>query len=127
METTDAVIARQCHSKHVSVATDTDATAKDVVFSLQSTWSLYKEDQLNNSVKMTRVEAGSNTSTVTLRVIGGDEKGSLNSETVKYGHETKGTQTQKGMHWRGQVGYTRDRPVLPSERVPHKNRTVIVK
>jgi hypothetical protein len=29
------------------------------------------------------VEAGSNTSTVTLRVVGGDEKGSLKSETVK--------------------------------------------
>jgi hypothetical protein len=35
----------------------------------------------------TRVEAGSNTSIVTLRVVGGDEKGSLKSETVKYGHE----------------------------------------
>jgi hypothetical protein len=34
---------------------------------------------------MTRVEEGSNTSTVTLRVVGGDEKGSLKSETVKYG------------------------------------------
>jgi hypothetical protein len=34
----------------------------------------------------TRVEAGWNTSTVTLRVVGGDEKGSLESETVKYGH-----------------------------------------
>jgi hypothetical protein len=33
----------------------------------------------------TRVEAGSNTSTVTLRVVGGDEKGSLKSETVKCG------------------------------------------
>jgi hypothetical protein len=31
------------------------------------------------------VEAGSNTSTVTLRVVGVDEKGSLESETVKYG------------------------------------------
>jgi hypothetical protein len=31
------------------------------------------------------VEAGSNTSTVTQRVVGGDEKGSLGSETVKYG------------------------------------------
>jgi hypothetical protein len=29
------------------------------------------------------VEAGSNTSTVTLRVVGGDEKGSLKCETVK--------------------------------------------
>jgi hypothetical protein len=38
------------------------------------------------------VEAGSNTSTVTLRVVGGDEKGSLKSET-KYGYESKGTRT----------------------------------
>jgi hypothetical protein len=30
-----------------------------------------------------RVEAGSNTSTVTLRVVGGDKKESLESETVK--------------------------------------------
>jgi hypothetical protein len=33
---------------------------------------------------MTRVEAVSNTFTVKLRVVGGDEKGSLESETVKY-------------------------------------------
>jgi hypothetical protein len=32
---------------------------------------------------------GSNTSTVILRVVGGDEKGSLKSETVKYGRERK--------------------------------------
>jgi hypothetical protein len=38
---------------------------------------------------VTRVEAGSNTSTVTLRVVGGDEKGSLNCETVKYGLSPK--------------------------------------
>jgi hypothetical protein len=37
----------------------------------------------------TRVEAGSNTSTVTLRVVGGDEKGSLKSETIKYGRESQ--------------------------------------
>jgi hypothetical protein len=36
-----------------------------------------------------RVEAGSNTSTVTLRVVGGDEKGSLESETVKYGSDSE--------------------------------------
>jgi hypothetical protein len=43
-------------------------------------------------VDHSRVEAGSNTSTVALRVVGGDEKGSLESETVKYGrvsHETR--------------------------------------
>jgi hypothetical protein len=36
------------------------------------------------------VEAGSNTSTVALRVVGGDEKGSLQSEKVKYGRESHG-------------------------------------
>jgi hypothetical protein len=41
----------------------------------------------------TRVEAGSNTSTVTLRIIEGDEKGSLKSETVKYGLQYQGTRT----------------------------------
>jgi hypothetical protein len=44
---------------------------------------------------VTRVETGSNTSTVTLRVVGGDEKGSLESETVKYGHESYETRTRK--------------------------------
>jgi hypothetical protein len=38
------------------------------------------------------VEAGSNTSTIALRVVGGDKNGSLESDTVKYGPEvvTKG-------------------------------------
>jgi hypothetical protein len=39
------------------------------------------------------VEVESNTSTVNLRVVGGDEKGSLESETVKYGHESHETRT----------------------------------
>jgi hypothetical protein len=47
----------------------------------------------------TRVEAGSNTSTVTLRVVGGDEKGSLKFETVKYGHESQITQTRERLRW----------------------------
>jgi hypothetical protein len=57
----------------------------------------------------TRVEAGLNTSTVTLRVVGGDENGSLKSETVKYGRKCQGTRTQ-------------ERPVLSSERAPHKKQ-----
>jgi hypothetical protein len=40
------------------------------------------------TIRKTCVEAGSNTSTVTLRVIGGDEKGRLRSETVKYCRES---------------------------------------
>jgi hypothetical protein len=58
---------------------------------------------------------GSNTSTVTLRVVGGDEKGSLISETVKYGHESHGTGTRERLRWRGPAAYTKDRPVLSSE------------
>jgi hypothetical protein len=41
------------------------------------------------------VEAGSNTSTVALRVVGGDEKGSIESETVKYGRESHGSRTRE--------------------------------
>jgi hypothetical protein len=43
----------------------------------------------------TSVKAGSNTSSVALRVVGGDETGSLESETVKYGREPQGTQTRE--------------------------------
>jgi hypothetical protein len=67
------------------------------------------------------VEAGSNTSTVTLRVVGGDEKGSLESETVKYGHESYGTRTQKIIRWRGPAAIVNDRLVLSSERAPQIN------
>jgi hypothetical protein len=73
------------------------------------------------------VEAGSNTSTVTLRVVGGDEKGSLKTETLKYGGETQGTWTRERLRWRGPAAYTKDRPVRSSERAPHKNKTVTVK
>jgi hypothetical protein len=72
------------------------------------------------------VEAGSNTSTVTLRVGGGDEKGSLKFETVNFGHEVQWTRTQERLRWRGPAAYTKDRPVLSSERAPHKNKTVTV-
>jgi hypothetical protein len=73
------------------------------------------------------VEAGSNISTVTLRVVGGDEKGSLKSETVKYGHESQMTGTPEILLWRGVAANTKDRPVLPSETEPQKNKTVTVK
>jgi hypothetical protein len=75
----------------------------------------------------TRVEAGSNTSTVVLRVVGGDEKGSLKSETVKYGRESHGTRTRERLRWQGPAAYIKDRPVLSSERAPHKNKAVTVK
>jgi hypothetical protein len=43
----------------------------------------------------TRVEAGSNTSTVALRLVGGNEQGSLESEIVKYGRESQGTRARE--------------------------------
>jgi hypothetical protein len=72
-------------------------------------------------------EEGSNTSTVTLRVVGGDEKRSLKSETVKYGHKSQGTRARENLGCRGPAGYTKDRPVLSSERAPQKNKTATVK
>jgi hypothetical protein len=73
-----------------------------------------------------RVEAGSNTSTVTLRVVGGDEKGSLKSETAKYGRVSQGTRTKERLLWKGPAAHTKDRPDFSSERAPHKNKTVTV-
>jgi hypothetical protein len=63
---------------------------------------------------ITRVEAGSNTSTVILRVVGGDEKGSLKSETVKYGRESQGTRTRDRLRWQGPVACKKKRH--PSSR-----------
>jgi hypothetical protein len=52
----------------------------------------YNQEKLGVSeIRESRVEAGSNISIVALRVVGGDEKRSLESETVKYGHESHGT------------------------------------
>jgi hypothetical protein len=73
------------------------------------------------------VEAGSNTSTVTLQVVGGDEKGSLKSVTAKDSNNSQGTRTREGLHWQRTASYTKDRPVLSSGRAPHKNKTVTVR
>jgi hypothetical protein len=52
-------------------------------------------DEQEVGVCLPRVEAGSNISTVSLRVVGGDKKGYLESETVKYGREYHGTRTRE--------------------------------
>jgi hypothetical protein len=48
------------------------------------------------------VEAGYNTSIVTLRVVGGDEKGSLKFEAVNYGRESQGLGPEKDCAGNGQ-------------------------
>jgi hypothetical protein len=57
-------------------------------------------------------------STVTLRVVIGDEKGSLKSKTVKYGIKSQGTRTRERLRWQEPAAYTRERPDLSSERGP---------
>jgi hypothetical protein len=82
-------------------------------------------DVINNTDYVSRVEAGSNTSTEALRVVGGDGKGSLESGTVKYGRESHGTQNRKRLRWRGSEAVN-DRPVLSSKRAPHINKPATV-
>jgi hypothetical protein len=72
------------------------------------------------SIRFDRVEAGSNTSTVTLRVVGDDEKGSLKSETVKYGCESQGTRIRERLRWQGTEAHTKYRPILVREGIPQK-------
>jgi hypothetical protein len=70
----------------------TRSTGRDV-FSVVRAGDIYRGSVVQ--LWFARVEAGSNTSTVTLRVVGGDEKGILESETVKYGYESHGIWTRK--------------------------------
>jgi hypothetical protein len=90
---------------------------RGTVFSTWSVLQCYKQGQMECS----------DTSTVTLWLVGYDKKGSLKCETVKYAHESQVTQTRKRVCWRGPTGYTKDRPILSSERAPHKNKTVTVR
>jgi hypothetical protein len=68
------------------------------------------------------VEEPSNTATVALRVIGVDEKGRFESETVKYGLEYQRTTTGKLLHWREPAVIVNDKPVISSERAPRVNK-----
>jgi hypothetical protein len=125
-------VARQRPGKHVSAETDRRAKVVllEAVFSMRSVQRLYSDSQqprLMKKNKLTRVEAGSNTYTVTLRVVEGDEKGSLKSETVKYGRKSQGTRTRERLRWQGSVAHTKDRPVLSSERAPHGIKNVTVR
>jgi hypothetical protein len=72
------------------------------------------------------MQAGSNTSTVTLRVVGGDEEESLESETVKYGREYYGARTREWLRWRGPTAIVNDKLVLSSEGAPHVNKPATV-
>jgi hypothetical protein len=42
--------------------------------------------------------------------------------TIKYGLESRGTQTRAGLHWRGPAATVNYRPVLSSERALQNNK-----
>jgi hypothetical protein len=118
-------VSRQRLGKHASTIIE---LLFETVFSIRSVKRSYLEDIWGDPVSsQNRVEVGSNTFIVTLRVVGGDEKGCLESETVKYGLESQGTRTRKRLRCQEPAAYTKDRPVLSSERAPHRNKTVTVK
>jgi hypothetical protein len=64
----------------------------------------------------THVEAWSNTSIVTLRVVGGDEKGSLKFVTAEYGRESQETLTRERLRWQVSAAYTKKRQTRPLVR-----------
>jgi hypothetical protein len=79
-------------------------------FYVQSVPRLYNEDQFPLRERQT--------STVTLRIVGGDEKESFKSETVKYGRKSQGTTTEKDCAGKGQRHIQKtDRPLV-REGVP---------
>jgi hypothetical protein len=71
-------------SKHVVTAKNPRATIEELLETVFSTRPVPRYYNM-----------GSNTSTMALRGVGVNEKGSLESETVKYGHEPNGTETRK--------------------------------
>jgi hypothetical protein len=73
----------------------------------------------------TRVEAGSNTSTVTLRVVGGDDKGSCKSETVKMVARSKGLGPEKDCTGEGQQHIQKTDPSSRQRGRPTKTRPLI--
>jgi hypothetical protein len=90
-------------------------------------WKIYSvpcDSALNSfTVIDYRVEAGSKTSTQTLRGVGGDEKGCLKPERVKYGLGSQGTATQAWLQCRGPTAIVNDTVVLSSERAAPNQQT----
>jgi hypothetical protein len=93
-------------------ATITTILTTDEVFSVWFVPRLYNE--------IPEYLPGSNTSTVALRGVGGDEKGSLESGTAKYCLETHGTRTREWLRWRESDSS------FPQREHPHINKTETV-
>jgi hypothetical protein len=83
------------------------------VFSMLSVPRCYKQDK-SRVYLYTRVEAGSNTSTVTLRVVGGDETETLKSEAIRDSDQSKTALARASSIYTGQT-----RPLV-RESAPQK-------
>jgi hypothetical protein len=110
-------VAREQLCEHVSPATR-EHEIIEKTFSVQFARG-YITRTSSSVIDATRVEAGSNTSTVPLRAVGGDEKGSLKSETGKDGHESQGTRTRERLRWLGQQHIQKTEP-SSSQRGRHR-------
>jgi hypothetical protein len=108
------------------LATNKHKTIEELLraeFSMQSEPSLCNENQWDKLVSP-RVEAGSNTSTESLRVVGGDEKGptawEYNWANLQVGQVSNlRHRIREWLRWLGPAAVANDRPVLSSERAPH--------
>jgi hypothetical protein len=77
--------------------------------------------------KYSRVEAGSNTSTVTLRVVGGDEKGSLEFETVKFWPENDCTgEGKQQLQTTAPYSRQKNRPKSTNPQLSESNKNLVV-
>jgi hypothetical protein len=81
----------------------------------------YKEDNWSKS-RHTHVQAGSNTSTMTLQVLGGKKMGSIKSEIVKYGHEFQGLGPEKDYTGKGEQHIQKTDPSSCQRGRPAKTR-----
>jgi hypothetical protein len=121
-------VCRQRLGSRVPAAPNTHSSVEvllETVFSTRSVHRGYKDNWSKNISVLPCGDRGRKPPRVTLRVVRGGEKGSLESDTVKYGHEFHGTRTRKWLRWRRPGAFVNDRPVLSSERAPHiKSATV---
>jgi hypothetical protein len=146
----ETVVAIQRLFKHVYAERDTNAAVEEMlvpVYSMSSMQSLYSEDRrelLASLPRGGRIEylhrspvsrrrrqkqnqvPGNITGSscpwgIWIRGSGPPHLGNLESETVKYVKESRGSRTWEWLRWRGLADIINDRPSLSSERMLHKD------
>jgi hypothetical protein len=70
--------------------------------------------------RRSRVEVGSNTSTVALRIVGGDEKGSLESDSKKWSRVSRDSDARMTALVMASSIYKRQTRLLVRENAPHQ-------